>query len=1143
MVKLFRWIIGIAATFLFVVLAALAFLQMPATKEKVRDLIFALAEKEGLSLSIGAIEGDPPFKWVLHNVHIKTHEGDTLDIKTVRLRVAILPLLRREISLSYSHIDEMALHYLPQEPGSFKLKSLPWTVAFKALKIEKLEVYNKATKKRGLFSLQTKAQFKRKGKAFFVDGKLWGEELGIELWMRGNKKTQYIESTLQVDLTSKEALAPFFELPVGISLSFEALVQGPWKSWQALIFPKPDELFLKPLKGEMKLQVRSLALQELQGLDPSSVIETSFDLYPNRTFEIQSLSLKSDLLCLKGQGRPDNFSASFLVPHLSRLVPHLSGIVSGDLHFKGPSASLTLESSQLGVGAATYTQFSAYMSAEKEQMLWKGRFNIEGVHPQVPLEGQGEFDFIPGEILAIKNSTLKLPGTDIGADVQIALPSMTAQGGIALQSLDLSRLMPFLPGTQLKGVLGGKVDFQDRDLLFFATLKSFQWNQFLTDRCTLQGQVTDLLTSPKGKISIEGATSYLEQFFFDGFLLETFWEKEGWPFSLQAVGKWKEPFSLNCSGRWNQNDFQLDQASGKVLQKTFTLKKPFSVQYGPSALVISECHFGIADGYFAGALHLSPQLCKIYMKAEHFPIDLFALSTSRFTLTGGSSLDVVLEGTEENLQGRINLLLEGANVLQSGKKVPIKSKGFLQANINHNIVQIHSTLTASGNQFMEFSASLPLTYQLYPLQLGLHKTQKVAAELILEGHLEEMFDFINIGSHRLTGLLSTRLLLSKTLADPSLLGTLTIQNGSYENYFTGMMLQEIQADAEASHHQFHISKLRATDGDKGILTAQGDIQLQENLPFTFDAVLEKLKILQLDWLDVACSGPLKITGTRESALAQGELSVARADIHIPDEFPIDLPVLPVTFVNEPPHLHTQITGPEPSYPFYYDTILHAKEDIFLTGRGLNCELRGDLHLTGKNIAVAAQGSLELVKGKFAFGGKEFTLTQGELTFGDTTYLNLSGTASLPDLTITAMLRGPLTAPVLTFQSTPPLPTSSIVARILFNKDVAELTALQALQLADTIVTLSGGAGPNVLESIRKSLGIDRLNIASSGEGSSRLAVQIGKYLTEGVMITLSQSTEGSQVIVEVELKGGFILQAETQEDEQGKFSLKWNKNY
>jgi translocation and assembly module TamB len=113
---------------------------------------------------------------------------------------------------------------------------------------------------------------------------------------------------------------------------------------------------------------------------------------------------------------------------------------------------------------------------------------------------------------------------------------------------------------------------------------------------------------------------------------------------------------------------------------------------------------------------------------------------------------------------------------------------------------------------------------------------------------------------------------------------------------------------------------------------------------------------------------------------------------------------------------------------------------------------------------------------------------------------------------------------------------------LFNKDVSELSAGQAIQLANTIVTLSGSSGPNVLESIRKSLGIDRLSF-SSDEETGNVSVQIGKYITQGVMISLTQSTENSQVKVEVELKAGFMLEAETQADNQGKFSFKWNKNY
>ena len=94
-------------------------------------------------------------------------------------------------------------------------------------------------------------------------------------------------------------------------------------------------------------------------------------------------------------------------------------------------------------------------------------------------------------------------------------------------------------------------------------------------------------------------------------------------------------------------------------------------------------------------------------------------------------------------------------------------------------------------------------------------------------------------------------------------------------------------------------------------------------------------------------------------------------------------------------------------------------------------------------------------------------------------------------------------PQLTFQSNPHLPTSSILARILFNKEISDISHPEALQLANTLMSLSGGAGPDVLEAIRKSIGVDRLTIVSAQPGSDQIAVQIGKYLTKGVLITLS----------------------------------------
>ena len=102
--------------------------------------------------------------------------------------------------------------------------------------------------------------------------------------------------------------------------------------------------------------------------------------------------------------------------------------------------------------------------------------------------------------------------------------------------------------------------------------------------------------------------------------------------------------------------------------------------------------------------------------------------------------------------------------------------------------------------------------------------------------------------------------------------------------------------------------------------------------------------------------------------------------------------------------------------------------------------------------------------------------------------------------------------------------------------------MQALQLANVIVSMSGANGPDLLETIHRSTGIYRLTIAGK-DGSDEISLQIGWYLTHGVTVSLSQSATSSDVTVEVNLKHGFIFQAETQNQAEGKFSLKRNKSY
>jgi autotransporter translocation and assembly factor TamB len=356
----------------------------------------------------------------------------------------------------------------------------------------------------------------------------------------------------------------------------------------------------------------------------------------------------------------------------------------------------------------------------------------------------------------------------------------------------------------------------------------------------------------------------------------------------------------------------------------------------------------------------------------------------------------------------------------------------------------------------------------------------------------------------------------------------------------------VHAELHAEKNQIHLTAFSADDGKKGKMSAEGTLNLAPDFPFYLTAELAAFRALHFNPLDCTLTGSLYIQGTRQEATAHGNLLVDAAEYTLQNAQAQEVPTLPVTLLHIPAATSEAVIRNK-SYPMHLDLDLTAEEHVMVLGRGLKSEWKGNLHLTGTNTRVSLDGELDLVKGEYELFGKTLKLTEGQILFsnksGSAARMHITGELSLPEATITAYLRGPLTSPTLTLQSNPQMSTSAILARILFNKDISDISQPEALQLATALISLSGGAGPSILETIRKNLGIDRLAIASQTNNPDEIAVQIGKYLTKGIMVTLSQSATSSQIIIEVEFKHGFVFRAETQELQEGKFSLKWTHSY
>jgi hypothetical protein len=1087
--KLFRWLLS-SVVFILLLIAGLLFLaQSKWAKDKIGTVLEEVALQNGVKLKIKKIEGELPLKWTLSDVHIDLSDTDSIDIDQLRIRLSIMPLLRKKIGISYLSADNSVYRFKEKEStDSPAIKSLPKALSIRIMKLAQVEVINLTTQKRATYAVSGSCHFKRR--SFDVLFKMSSADLDCSLFAQGSKKNQQIAADLNLHVLSEKAFAPFATIPIETAFHLETGCAGPWKVWESLLF-NPHPVQSKPITGEIKLKIDHLTAP-FHHWDENVTLATHFSLFSDKSLDLSSFVVKSDLLNIEGNGRfdptfmPKNLDCTFSLSQLSYLTSYLSGMIQGDIHYTENKCQIAISSDQFSLRNASFSDGYLNLTASRSVEGWTGSLETAAAHPELGFKGSSDFKYLAHR-LKLENLSLQAPKTSLTGDFSIDLPSLTnLSGGLAFQIGDLKtyeELFPF----PIAGQIGGQIDFKNNDCHSHMIAKSCKAGTFISDQVVLDLFVTDILKEPKGKIEIEIQKSYLADIFLAGGHYSMSWNSHDWTYSLQTEGWWKSPFDIAAEGHFSYSPSQVqlhcNSLKGSLLLKKLELKQPCTLTLQKNGAELSNLSLSINDGYIDSSFRIDPETSLIQVAAKHFPLDFLTLFSPRLSLQGLSSIDIALEGKNNDLIGHLNFILERADIYPAGTTTPIQTKASLQAHLNHDKIQIHSHIVATGEQFVELSATLPLSYQVYPFQLEINPAKNFAAQCTIEGHIEQLFDFVNIGTQRFGGFLSTKLVSSGTLAKPVLFGPISIQNGFYQNYLVGVSLINTNIEASANGSTIDAYHIDFADEEQGTATATGLVQIEPTFTYSVQGDISNFHAVEFNWLDAATSGSFKLSGDLNESLAEGTLTIDKAEIQIPDELPSSLEALPVTFINRPDSYKPPNKTKDP-YPFRYDVHIQGEKNIHLTGHGIDAELAGSLHITGEDLNITTAGALKTNKGKFSFAGKDLKITEGEVFFKEgESFINLTSNLDLSDLNVTVTFRGSFSSPQLNFQSNPPLPTSQILARILFNKDVSELNASQAAQLAYTIINLSQGSGPNLLEKIHKNLGIDRLGI-SANEGKS-----------------------------------------------------------
>ncbi len=408
-----------------------------------------------------------------------------------------------------------------------------------------------------------------------------------------------------------------------------------------------------------------------------------------------------------------------------------------------------------------------------------------------------------------------------------------------------------------------------------------------------------------------------------------------------------------------------------------------------------------------------------------------------------------------------------------------------------------------------------------------------------------------LAPQRLEGTLNFDIALDGPPGLDALSGTVSTDGAQFQIPAINLGLTDVAVSGQLGGGQITLdASARSSEG--GSLTTSGAITLSGAFPADIsiaanDLILSDPSLFRTSInADVSVSGPVRGTG----GVIGGRVDIGETELRIPSGGGFAGAIPLIRHVGEPSgvfqtrdragliNIAREARGGERGSTILgLDLRINAPRRIFLRGRGLDTELGGSFDIGGTTRAPAPVGAIEVIRGRLNILGKRLDLSEdGKVTLGGdlVPFLELIATSDeLDDFTILILIEGPVNDPTFEFSSSPPLPEDEVLAQFFFGKGLANLSPLQAAQLASSVAELTGrGGGAGILGGVRESLGVDDFNLVTDSEGDT--ALQIGQYLTDNIYTDVTTSSGGTtevniniDVTSDVTVKGSADNEGET----------------
>ena len=503
-----------------------------------------------------------------------------------------------------------------------------------------------------------------------------------------------------------------------------------------------------------------------------------------------------------------------------------------------------------------------------------------------------------------------------------------------------------------------------------------------------------------------------------------------------------------------------------------------------------------------------------------------------------------LRGQGETLTGDFDMRL--ANARERGAKV----EQSLNAKVHGDLTDRRLTIVAEGDNSLGLKADanlvLPVEASAKPLRLMIDKKRGVQGQFSAKGEIKPLWNLLMGADRSLSGRINLQGSIGGTLADPRLLGSATLDNGGFEDGQTGLRLRNVVLRTALADNAIDVSQAIGEDGQGGTISGQGRISLARDGVGNFKLDMKSFRLIDNDLASAVATGQASVNRSADGKIKlTGAVTLDRADVSAQSKTPVGVVAMDVIERNRPQDLDQGLQRRPSTGGMILDLDLKAPRRVFVRGRGLDVELSLDAHVGGTSLAPQLSGVARMVRGEYDFAGKRFEFDDNGVVYLssqlDRIRLDLSATREDTTLTAVVKIQGTAAKPEITLTSKPELPSDEVLSQVLFGASAAQLSPIEAAQLASALASLAGGGGFDVIGNLRSFARLDRLAFAESATG---MTVSGGKYVTDDVYVEIiGGGREGPAAQVEWRVRRTLSLVSRIGSQNDAKLSVRWRKDY